>query len=153
MRDDWPLPAKRKYPPVNPDLTPAVSDRDPAEPVVFYSLFESPHRGAAARGFVDDRGVTSTNSRPSSAAVIAMSFEVPVRRVVRSRRTPRAEWRLAMRKGRSPVRTDVGELRRDQSRLRAPSPGRLVTMSPCRAMAPPAQLVAPLSADALGTAA
>ena len=136
---------------MNPDLAPVVSDRDPAQPVVFYYLRAS--NGAAACCFVDDRGVTSTNSCPSSAAVIAMSFEVPLRRVVRSRRTPRAEWRLAVRKGRSPLRTDVGELRRDQARLRAPSPGHFVTMSPCRAMAPPARLVAPISADASGTAA
>lgn len=140
--------------PTVPDhLTPVVSDRDPAEPVAFYYLRAS-NGGAACVGAV---GRDSTNRRPSNAAVVAVlsvTFPVPWgrRRVWRTRRLLRAKWRLLMRKGRSPIRANVGELRHDQPTVGGPSPGRLVSMSPCRAMAPPARLVAPMSADASGTA-
>jgi hypothetical protein len=156
IRDDWPLPAKRKYSPVNPDLSPVVPNRDPAQPVVFYSL-SVPNGAAACCGAVDRVG-TAPNSAMFDAAVIALqtvTFAASWRRLLFywSRRQSRAQRRLAKRHGRVRVRAGVGELRHDQPTGNGPSPGRLVTMSPCRAMAPPTQLVAPLSADALGTAA
>ena len=147
MSADWPLVAKRKYSSVKPDLSPVVSDRDPAQPFVCYSL--SVPNGAAACCGADDRDASAPNSAMFDAAIIAVRPSP----VARTRRPPRAERRLGNRHGRRRVRADVGELRRDQPTVGGPSPGRLVRMSPCRAMAPPAQLVAPLSADALGTAA
>jgi hypothetical protein len=156
MSDDWPLPAKRKYSPVNPGLSPVVPNRDPAQPVVFYSL--SAPNGAEACCGADDRDASAPNSATFDAAVIELqrvTFAARWRRLLFywSRRQLRAQRRLAKRHGRVRVRAGVGELRHDLPTGNGPSPGRLVTMSPCRAMAPPAQFVAPISADALGSAA
>jgi hypothetical protein len=143
--------------PTVPDhLAPIVSDRDPAQPVVFYSL--SAPNGAAACFGADDRNGTAPNSATFDAAVIELqrvTFAARWRRLLFywSRRQTRAQRRLAKRNGRVRVRAGVGELRHDQPTGNGPSPGRLVTMRPCRPMAPPAQFVAPISADALGTAA
>jgi hypothetical protein len=144
--------------PTVPDhLAPIVSDRDPAEPVVFYFLV-SPPNGASACFGADDRDGTAPNSATFDAAVIELqrvTFAARWRRLLFywSRQQSRAQRRLAKRHGRVRVRAGVGELRHDLPTGNGPSPGRLVRMSPCRALAPPAQLVAPLSADALGTAA
>jgi hypothetical protein len=143
--------------PTVPDhLAPIAADRDPAEPVVFYSMAGPVYNGAAACHGADAQDGIWTNCRPSNGAGFAlppMTFSLPLCRVARTRRPPRAERRWAMRHGRCRVRSDVGALRQDQPRTDGPPPGRLVSMSPCRSMAPPAQLVAPLSADALGRAA
>ena len=138
------------------DLAPAVPNPDMAQAVLAY-FPPTPNETAVCYG-VDDRGVTfSIGSMgyvdPTALPPTTSLVHVTICRFVRSRRSPRAEWRLAMREGQSPLRSSVAELRRDQPTADGPSPGRLVSMSPCRAMAPPVRLVAPSSADALGTAA
>lgn len=141
---------------MNPDLSPVVPNRDPTQAVVFYSL--SAPNGAEACFDADDRNGTALSSAMFDAAVSALqraTFAALWSRLLFywSRRQSQAQRRLAKRHGRVRVRAGVGELRHDRPTGNGPSPGRLVTMSPCRAMAPPAQLVAPISADASGTAA
>ena len=139
-----------------PPRCPAVLDHlafvdtegDPTEPV--YPLAGPAHMGAAA--CFNTVGQECTNGQVSNAAFIApqsLIRSVFRYRAARTRSRLRAKSRLARRR----VRANVRALRRHQRRADGPPPGRLVSMSPCRAMAPPSQLVAPLSADALGTAA
>ena len=151
-------PAFLVFSPADLALDPLPTFPDPGWDEVVLAYFPPDHDEVPICHGVDDHG--RSRSIGSMAYVVlstlpSTSWLVPVviTRVVRSRRTPRAEWRLAMRKGQTPLRADIAELRRDQSRLRAPSPGHFVSMSPCRAVAPPTQPVVPSSADALGSAA